>query len=428
MAQNISQVLSPNMDLTAYKGSGNSLTRRIINVSPSNLSVMTSSDSITDIWFDLASDKALIDGENSYLTFDLQVKCTFGTQPDLAVSNGTALSLIRAIEVVIGGQSVEYINNVNAYCALLDDLQSKTRKTNLANCLTGAGVDINNPKLGRTLNGATGVYGTKVRVSLPIPSSIIGSFQNQFGFACDGIRVRLSMAPTNEALTKKTEAGDPTAISYKLENIALKMCYLKMTDNFYSQIAREADGVLKQHANSVYDYQTTLQQSSANSILIPARYSSVNNLITMFRPLTSLLNMTGNRIQPYIKNYNISIDGTNVYPTDVIVDGTAGEVLSEFLSCFNGVNNQGFEAVFNESQYLSNDASPAQQNCFVLGCDFTEKSASDLVVGGKSTQSSNVYLNMTSTQDAPPSIVDTFVNYSMILSYDLMSGVVSVSK
>jgi hypothetical protein len=423
--ETLGMTISSKIDCTDFK-SLSSFARRQVSCAPSNLSVYTSSASTGDIFFDLpSSSRSMLNGEASYLTFDIDVNGAAQTTA-AGLANGNAASVINLLEETIQNQTISTLNNYGVYANLIYDLQSTTRQTTFGSIMSGG--DPTDHKKGQTF-GAAG-YNTRLRVSVPLHSAVFGSSQENFLACIDGMRLRLSMAKTSDAIVSVGAA----VLNYRLQNIALKLEYLDMTDAMYRQLLDESGGVFKVHGQAVANFQTATAASSVQSLLIPARFSSVKAMFGCFRlsadiAAPALKNAVGNRCNPFIKDYTFNIDGKNVNPTPVRVDGGAGESIAELANCFNAVSSNEFTIAANAATYLQTDSSTLQ-GAYALGINFEEHSTTGggAVVGGIDTNSSNTYLNITNTQAAGGYTCDFFAVYDLILSIDMINGGVSMSK
>ena len=241
--------------------------------------------------------------------------------------------------------------------------------------------------------------------------------------------MRFGFAPTDVAL-KCAVAG---AVNYRLSNIALKMEYLDMTDTVYRQLLDESGGIFKVSGTAVSNFQTATANASVQSLLIPARYSSVKSMLCAFRLSADInafaKNSCGGRVNPEVKNYRFSVDGRNMNPVPVIVDGGAGECLAEVQNVFNAVSSNQFAIAGNKTTYLAEGSTDT--GCFMLGLNFEELSmaSGQQITAGIDTNSSNTFLNIENTGVLANGItVDTFAHYDVILSADMINGSVSISK
>lgn len=423
MSESLGMAISSQIDVSQYKGLSH-FTRSQKNISPSNLSVYTSSSSTGDCYFDLpAGSRSMINGEASFLCFDIETSGIAATTSS-QLANGNAASVISVLQTVIQNAEVETLQNYNVYANMIYDLQPKGRQTGICTILNGA--DDTTQKTGADFGAGAG-YGTKLRVSIPIHSAILGVGQSNFCPALDGIRMRFGFAPTDVAIKS---AGAAVA-NYRLTNIALKMEYLDMSDAVYRQLLDESNGVFKISGTAVANFQTATANSSVQSLLIPARYSSVKSMLCAFRLSADInafaKNSCGARVNPYVKNYRFTVDGRNINPVPVIVDGGAGEALTEVQNCFNAVSSNSFEIAGTSATYLT--SASTDTGCFMLGLNFEELSMGQQITAGIDTNSSNTFLNMENTQVVAAGItVDSFAHYDVILTADMVNGSVSISK
>jgi hypothetical protein len=188
----------------------------------------------------------------------------------------------------------------------------------------------------------------------------------------------------------------------------------------------------------VNNYQATLQASTQNSLLIPARFSSVKGLLCAFRLSANLSspsteNVPGDRILPQIASYFFQVDGANVPSVPVLLADSAtsvyaGEALSEVMKVFGASNSNQFQTVFAEANY-EDLAGTSGTGSFILGLNFeSQDSAGSALISGRDLNSSNIYLNMTHYANASASVCDTFALYDQVITYDMMSGSISQSK
>ena len=427
-------VISRELDLTEYKGIQAGKSRRI-SVFPDNATTYTSSSSTADVFFSLPSSQGSFIVPNcSQIVFDITCNATFSAgDPALSLSNGTGSSVIQALETIVQNQSVENLLNYNVYAALLADLQPLGRSTTMGT-FQGA---TNTLKAGITLSSTTGVDGAIIRCSIPLYSAVLGMGAEQYFPMVDGCRLRMSMAASDVALKHATGATTTAAV-YKLSNFCIQFEVMDLDKATYSALVQQGGGMLKQHCTAVNNYQATLAASTANSILIPARYSSVKALLTTFRLSSNLaspavFNVVGDRILPQISSYFWNVDGANIPSVPIRVATSAssvytGEVMTEIQKVFGASNQISFDAVFNTTQF-NNLAGNTGVGSFFIGNNFeSQDSAGSALISGRDLNSSNVYLNLTHYANATASVVDTFALYDLVMTYNMQDGSVSMSK
>jgi hypothetical protein len=438
--------ITPLLDVSAFRSMGSAVSRRVL-VQPENLSSLTLGTATQDVYFALPSGRySMINGQNSYLMFDATI--TIATASKIGgFSNGSASSVIRGMELIIGNQSVELLDRYNNFAACVEDFQSKSRSLTMASILTGASATF--VKCPNTLSAASPVT---QRYAIPLYSSVLGTLASQVCPAVDGIRLKLTFE-TKDIATEECDddgitVGTAAITSCVITNINLGMDYLDVDPVIHSQLIQESGGVFKTHGTGVANFQTTLAAAagSSASILIPARYSSVKSYLTSFRNSLTTSSTAGlynsfARYNPHIRQYSYRIDGRQ-YPSVPIVchNGTvdlAGEVFIELIKCFDAANAVTFDCVFNLAQFLSTGSLdttatvPLNQDSFLIGVDFEEAvGGGRAVVSGKDTNSNNTFLEVQFNNGAviPGLLIDTYALYDNILECNMMTGEVSVSK
>lgn len=420
------------IDLTEYKGVQGGRSRRI-SIQPDNLSTYTSSSSTSDIFFSIpASRNSFVQTNCTQLVFNVLANATFAASGTASLCNGSGSSIIQAMEVVVQNQQIENLLQYATYAAIIEDCQSLSRTTTVGSILTGHTTTL---KAGKDIAGATTVDGVPVRCVQPLYSGLLGVSAEQYCPCVDGIRVKLTLATTDNALVQGTGV---TACVYKLSNIQLQLEIMDFDSATMSALVAQGGGILKQHMTCVNNYQSTLAASTANSILIPARFSSVKALLVAFRLGTNIsspafINVPGARILPQISQYFFQVDGANVPSVPVLIADSAtsvyaGEALSEAMKVFGASNSGMFQVVFAEANY-ENLTGSAATGAFFLGLNFeSQDSAGSALISGRDLNSSNVYLNLTHYAAATASVVDTFALYDQVLSFNMLDGSVSQSK
>jgi len=388
--------ITSQLDLTSFKAMGAAKSRRV-TVNPENVSSFTSSASTTDVFFTLPSGRfTMINGQNSYLAFDVTCAVGFTSANALTtgatnayIANGSASSFIRTLEVIAQSQSIELLDKYDVWAALVEDAQGYAR-TNTINAVVNGGPTWTNAatsgstaglisatriKQGYDLFGAgaptfvTGVLqpSTKtIRVAIPIYSSSIGVLQQQYLPAADGLRLRLSFQPSDIPLIVRSQLAVATAaatcqVTYSVSNMALQMDYLDINPEVYSQLVAESGGVLRQHGSAVSCFGSTIPAGTTfTSLLIPARYSSVKNFLTCFRNAVSTTsqqaNCAGDRIYPLLNDYVYRTDGKNMPSVNVRCGNSsgvclAGESMMEVIKCFHSLHSAQFDVVFGLAEY-----------------------------------------------------------------------------
>ena len=429
MATSYIPVIPREIDLTEYKGVQGGRSRRI-SVQPDNLSTYTSSDSTSDIFFSIpASRNSFVQTNCTALCFN--VTSTSSVASTASLCNGSGSSIVQAMEVVVQNQQVENLLNYATYAGMIEDCQPLTRFTTISSVLNGATTTL---KAGKTISGSIATIGANAtRCCLPLYSGLLGVGAEQYCPMVDGIRVKLTLATSNNALV--ITSGTAT---YTLTNIQLQLEVMDFDSATMSALIAQGGGMLRQHMTSVNNYQSTISASTANSVLIPARFSSVKALLVSFRLSSNISapateNVPGDRILPQIASYFFQVDGANVPAVPVAVADSAtavyaGEALSEAMKVFGASNSTQFSAVFAEANY-EDLGGTSGTGAFFIGLNFeSQDTAGSALISGRDLNSSNVYLNLTHYATASASVCDAFALYDQVITYNMMDGSISQSK
>ena len=430
-------VLSPPIStLQEFKGLGSAVRMKYV-VQPENLSTYTSSDSVSDIFFAIVAVKdTFLDGAKSNFSFD--VNTPFGKTASFC--NGSASSLISAIEITFNGTVIEQLNEYGVFAAVIEDFQSKSRSGTISNILHGS--DPSSVKTGVTLpaglSGEPNVSANAIRVVIPIHAGMFSLASQHMPLALEGLRLRVSMQQSNKALV--SSAGS----TYTISNINLNLETLKVSSAVFNELLQDSGGVMKHHSTSFSNYQSTINAGSRNeSILIPSRFSSQKSIISVFRPQTysnTASNSTGGRMFPSITDYVYNIGGV-LYPSLKIKTANkhvpkTGEGFYELLKAVDGENNPLFDVVYNQAQYNANTATLT--GAYAIGLGFEEGgfgSTPQGLISGLSTISSNSFLQMDlhgfSDLETIPTVAmlnDNFVLFDLIVEINPAEGQISVTK
>eukprot|EP00873_Tetraselmis_striata_P022869 jgi/Tetstr1/443133/TSEL_031189.t1 len=209
----------------------------------------------------------------SHLRFSVKNKHAANSlQPDY-----TASSFIRSVSLYHGANLLEQIHEYNALYHLMFDIQSSDEE------LLGGGSILygsNEDEDSHYREGVGIAAGTTAYFCIPIMSGIIGGLQSKYlptGAMTGGdLRLELTLAATNAAVVG-------TAPDWEIGNVELQLEFVEVTS--------EVDRMI-QHANPRYvisyesfaNYTNSIQANEGQiNKLIPARFSSLKTLYTIFR-------------------------------------------------------------------------------------------------------------------------------------------------
>ena len=427
--------ISTSMDVSDYKALTNVKVSRV-SIQPENKSDLTmTSGNVSDLYISFPSrPNSFLDGNNSYLTFTYTMEGTeHGAGRSVAFSNGNPGSLIRSLETIAGSTSIELINNYNVISCVIDDCQHKDRALTMGTILEDK--HGSNQKTGFERDVATTTsagFTQKRRICIPLMSLAVGSLQDKyFPMGTDiGLRLRLTMEDPNLAFRTSADFN----VGYKLEDITYEATYLETDAKTYNQIVKESGGVMKVSGTGIGNFSHTLPGgNSTNTVLIPARYSSVRSYITTMRDGDSATkneyNSPGGRTRANLTSYVYRIHGKNYPNLPVVCDEyTSSEAFCEFLKTLHSLHNTTQSVVFPASGYIISGNN--HQGSFVFGLDLEEQGFSSSAMSGLDTNSGNTFLELIHSAVVPSTglHVDTFCFYDAIVEINTTTGEVMVSK
>ena len=423
-------VLHPAMDLTSMRQLGNVRTRRTQVNPESGTSFALSGTSVQDVFFSLPSggSSTMINGMNSYLTYDIVFDC--GAAEQVGFSNADANSVIRSLETTVSGTTVEQIERYNVLSACFSDFKDVSKARNLDSILMGGALQSASSSKQPREFADSGFC----RVAVPIYSAFYGVLsQGTYAVSTDGIRMRFTLEAPDTALI----SGGGGTLGYTLTNVALMMEYVDVEPAVFQQLVSEGGGVLKTSGIGVANFSTTLVSgTTANSILIPCRKSAVKHIWNVLRRSENLTmsnrNSTGARLFPNAMRYYWTVSGKQ-YPSIPIrasnAGGTAfagGEVMAELLKTMRNLHANNVDTVFDALMYLDNTGT-SETGSHILGYSW-ETDEDPATISGIETLNSSIYLQIDSTSTGIPvaCTLDSFVFYDAILTTDIASGQVSI--
>ena len=473
MASELNQAISPPMDITQYKAmSGAKISR--CSIQPENKTeIALTSGQMSDLYFAIPSrPNCFINPQNTYLSFTYTLTGTTPTAGTVSIANGAGSSFIRTLEVLCGSTSVELINSYNVIAAVCDDFQPQDRGRTIGAILgdkhesqgvikEGKGRDVT----GVVVGGATVLPDTALkqerRICIPLLSCMLGTLSEKYvPVGRDtGMRLRLTMEDPVVALVASATAAAAdftnSVMGYRLSDLSIEVEMIELPAPMYAALANECGNVFKICGTSIGSFAVTSPKGSqAQSIMIPARYSSVRNIFTTVRRQDYLtnkyVNTVGARVRDFIATYVYRVSGVNYPNLPVASDGfTGAEVFSELAKCWSAHASLDLNIVFNSTQFnhcgtdaiLTVDAgrpNTAQiRGSFLMGVSFEEAGFSSAQMSGINTTSGNTFLDITysglplsdaNLNGCQATIFDSFVFYDTIIEINNITGEVTVSR
>jgi len=423
-----------------------------VSIQPENkTSLELSAGNTSDVYFQFPSrPHSFLNGKNSYLTFQYKYNGTHQAGKAVQIASGCGQNFIKNVEVIMGSTSVELLQEYDGIASVIDDFQSQSRSQTLANILEdkqSSDVSYNRIKQGvvRSIDSTSADGYNLRRVSIPLMSLAVGQLQDKYmPMGQDfGLRLRITFNDPNVVLVATT--GTTSAMAYKLEDITYEAEYLDSDAETYNAIVNESGGILKVSGTGISNFSTSLPESagaSTNTVLVPARYSSVRNYFTTMRLAGSvnspLYNSSGSRTRANLESWVYRIHGKNYPQLPVVADEyNSSETMCEVLKCFHALHDTQTNCVFNAPQWVSNGYTTSGgthtltndlDSSFLIGVEFEENSFSSSQLSGISTNSSNTFIEMRHSAGYPALVLNTYCFYDSIIEMNVATGEVMVSR
>lgn len=449
--------ITPMLDATINYRPLNSAKSRRVTVTPEQSGTVTlTSLGQTDTYISIPSSKfSFINGQASYLEFDYTLTGTStaaatGVYPiNLGWSNGDAGSAIKTLQLDCQGQTVAMLDNYGAFSNLMADFQNGSRAKNVGSILQNSLA----PNYNTAITDATpsiplvnllaikqsfahdGATPVTYRACIPLYDPVLGVLSQSLVHASEGYRLRISWAGYFQSCI------GATVTAATINNIKLQLDYVDVSPDVVMNMVQEGGGTLKAHSSCCQNYNVTGAATDTNfSYLVPARFSSVQYMMNIFRrsaAATAVDNFWGARIFPFLDQLSINIGGRQLPATAIshLTQGTTAsssgaEAFMEFTKILAQLHGPSIDCVFANAQYIQTQATTsATVGSFVSGLMFEEYSGISKTVSGLDTQSSNMIVQASCSAAVGVAYqMDSYVGYDCVIEVDFATGQVSFSK
>jgi hypothetical protein len=338
--------------------------------------------------------------------------------PDYSVS-----SLISRLEIYHGSNLLEQIHEYGLLHTLWTDMTGcSDAHLTTGNVLEGMGTSV---RVGENLTiGNSRVY------AIPLLSGIIGCMQSKYlptgDMSAGDLRVEITLTNNNNGIVVSQEASTAGTKSWKVSEVELMLEYVELNSSAAQMISSQNAGGYAISFDSFANYASTVASGGKNAnILIPARYSSLKTLFSIFRIQDNINKDTEKSISARANpitddgQWYYSIGGKNVPSTPVKSNTEAYAEMSKALHAFGAVDHT---SMIQRSTWI------ADSGTYVIAADLeTLAHKSKLTESGINTLSANTHLIMQfgGTNGLAAAVrVDTFAHYDAILL--IQNGVCSV--
>ena len=298
----------------------------------------------------------------------------------------TADSLIQSLSLHHGSNQVENIREYGCLATVFKDLQGAPNKDRIL-----AGQHASTARTGLDVAASGG----SLTVCIPIMSGLVGLWAPKYlpTFAMTGgdLRLDLELATNANAVVHNTAES-----TWTVSNVELILEYGELTPSATASIMRAYPDFVFNFSTYENFNQPFTTSSAAQSILIPARYSRLKTLYTMFRPTANFGDIDGktvsNRPLPSTTDTALSwqYDIGGVLMPSKPVKG-AVESFAQVVKAYHGLGDR-HDVNITLAQWTTKTAA-ANDAAFLIGLDaewLSNKSHS--AISGIDTKTLNTYL------------------------------------
>lgn len=274
-----------------------------VNISPiQGAGVLNPGDRVS---FDVPCGKRgmYVDPSGSYIQF--KVKNTDPTTANKIALDGSAASLINRMEVYSGGSLLESIQNYNVlYQGLIDTQVSVVDRLTTLSIASGTDQQADSSTVNVSRGGPTIAGASSAVFNLPLLSGVLGNMASKFlpvGAINNDLRLEITLEQAAIALISHAAATP----GYQVTEFTLILQILELGDEAQAMVEQMTGGNYMISSETYRNASTLLANgSTADSVLLPFRFSSLKSLYWCFRPATPAngsftASSICNRLNPY---------------------------------------------------------------------------------------------------------------------------------
>jgi hypothetical protein len=355
-----------------------------------------------------------LDPTQSFLKFTLTATLTGGTSSTWGM---LPWDVIRTATLYssAGSKQIESLDQYSCLFTMLRDLCSDANNVKASDTLTYNASDTGVLRSSNFQNS-----GTSYTYVIPI-SSIVGLASADDVYlpihALNApLRIELLLHSADQALQT---TGGPTAVNYSITNPSINVGLVTISDLAQSQITNMT--------NSVYNWSSTLwrnyrQVSAANqtvnSIMIPARFSSLRAVLVALRPTASqenrLASSVADRVRNYLTSWQFKVGSTyaNAKPIDCSNNGVSAFMEAKRVMC--GLTSESLPTLIERSAWIKEVATvptaAAVPGAFMVTLEAQPFSNVQGLISGCNTVGQNVFLELNFDSAQSGNIVATTID------------------
>jgi hypothetical protein len=372
----------------------------------------------------------------------LQIRVQAGATGDIYL-DGSAYSLIERFQVLSSGQTLEDILAYGNLVTLLLDNQLSIGRQASGSILLGCGT---NSTLNAVRGGVSIPAGTSTVFCLPLVSAFFSSMDKYLPVGeISDLRIEIQLQNQSNAVVNTTL--NPTG--WSITSADLMLNFVELESDVHKMIHASNGGKYYISSDTFRAYQNNVSgTTSSDSLLIPARFSSVKGILQTFRPSAQqnnfLTQSQTHRVNPFggtagTPSIQFSI-GSSLYPQTAI--RSSAELFAEGQKYFHMMNSTDYRGIISTTNWnilsdptalaIGAAAGTVTTNANNSGTGFlainleSVNGRSSLMNSGISTLGTNIIENITYSTPLYGSQlrVDSYVNVDCVLCIE--DGVLTI--
>jgi hypothetical protein len=406
-----------------------------------------------------------IDTTQSYLQFRVNAPVSAVGNPEPITLDGSAYCFFQRMTILSSGQTLEDITEyANFANSQLDMGVSPVVKQTAFNIMVGCNTDpLNTGNVVRS--GVTIQPNTSRIFTLPLISGILGAQGSTKYLPVGAISSDLRLELVLHSLQNAVINADDTPGGWTISDMVLMLSYIELDSEVQRMIDASTGGEYNISSETWKTYTNSIAIGSpTDSVLIPARFSSIKGLLHTFRSIATqtnyLASSQNHRFNPFAAangtggNTNVQYTiGPTLYPNSAI--RSSAEYFAETQRYFHNLANSNIMGSVNSTNYnvianpsgagvaitsAATSATPATIDAVtaniaayfaatgsaVFGINLDQISnRSDVMNSGVNTLNSNIILNMTYATPPPTACrLETYAHIDMVIS--IRDGILTV--
>lgn len=336
-----------------------------------------------------------LDPSQTYLRFSVAANLTGTGSPQWQAQ---AYDFIQGVSLYssAGSKNIEQVSNYNnVHCQLRDlysSLDNKTSDSIMLN-LGSSGLRTSAP----IASGAFYTY------ALPL-ASIIGlqsadSVMLPTHALSSALRIEITLASANAALTC---TGAPTAVNYQISSPVLSVGLITISDVAQAQITHMTGGVYNWSSVIYRSFRNVhAAQQASDSILIPARFSSLRSIMVSQRESANLENSAAylsDRIKNQLVSYQFKVGSSYATQRPVDCTNNAIDAWMQLRACLgSALSGEHLPTLLSKSDWMqqtSTLAGAGEPGSFLITQSLEPFSNQNALLSGTNTAGSQIMLEL----------------------------------